>query len=155
MEARTDAISIYTKFRGWPEKLRAAAINSIIGLSKEKDMLCELSKFVAADQEAVLMGYNMAGLDTLSIQDAALRCGVKSLFDVASQQMDLYRSPIVKALRNCFPKGAGRCRTDLRSLRHIIELASPDYFEDVVGNWHDAACDAHVLRYNTRTMYML
>ena len=101
------------------------------------------------------MGYNMADLDTLSIQDAALRCGARSLFDVASQRMDLYRSLIVTALRNCFPRGAGRCRTDLRSLRHIIELASPDYFEDAVGNWHDAACDAHVLRYNTRTMHML
>jgi len=61
-------------------------------------MLCELNDIVAADPETVLMGYNMAGLDTLSIQDAALRCDVMSLFDAASQRMDLYRSPIVKAL---------------------------------------------------------
>ena len=107
-------------------------------------MLCDLNDIVAADPEAVLMEYNMTDLDTLSIQDSALRCDATSLFDAASQRMDLYRSPIVKALRKSFPKGAGRCRTDLRSLRHIIELASPDYFEDVVGNWHDAACDAHL-----------
>ena len=149
MEARPDAISIHKRLRGWPEKIRVAASISNIVLSKEKDVLCQLSNIVAADPEVVLMGYNMAGLDTLVIQDADLRCDATSLFDVASQRMDLYRSPIVKALRNCFPKGAGRCQTNLQSLRHIIELASPDYFEDVVGNWHDAACDAHVLRYNT------
>ena len=118
-------------------------------------MLCELSTIIAADPAAVLIGYNMAGLDTLAIQDAAVHCDAKSLFDVAPQQMDLHKSQIVKAIQNSFPKGAGRCRTNLRSLRHIIELATPDYFEDVVSQWYDAASDAHVLRYNTQTMHML
>jgi len=78
-------------------------------LSKEEDVLCELSTIIAADPKAVLIGYNVAGLDTLAIKDAALRCDAKSLFDVAPHQMDLYRSPIVKAIKNSFPKGAGRC----------------------------------------------
>jgi len=108
-----------------------------------------------ADPAAILVGYNMATIDTLATKDAALRCGVKSLFDVAYQQMDLYLSPVVKALRNIFPQGCGRCRTDQPSLRRIIELASPHYFTDVVGNAHDAACDAHVLRYYTRTMHAM
>ena len=144
MQGRAGAISIHEKFRGWTEELREGATSRNIELSKEEDVLRELSTLITADPEAVLIGYNMAGLDTLAINDAVLRCGVKSLFDASPHQMDLYRSPIVKAIKISFPQGAGRCRTDLRSLRHIIELASPDYFEDVVGNWHDAACDAHV-----------
>jgi len=130
VEARPGALSIHPKFRGWPERTRAKA--SV--LSKEQDVLIELSNIVAADPDAVLLGYNTAGLDTLAMRDAALRCETTSLFDVASQQMDLYRSPVVRALRNIFPQGAGRCRTDLQSIRHIIELSSPDYFKDVVGN---------------------
>jgi len=131
------------------------AVQFNIGLSKEKDVLCDLHDIFAADPESVLMGYNMAGLDTLTIQDSALRHSQPSPFGAASEHMDMYRSEIVKALQNCFPKGAGRCRTDLQSLRNIIAMASPGYFDDVVGNWHDAACDAHVLRYNPRTIFML
>jgi len=110
------------------------AVELNIGLNKEKDVLCELHDILAADPESVLMGYNMAGLDTLTIQDSALRHYVTSPFGAPFVDMDLYRSQIVKALRNSFPKGAGRCRTDLRSLRLIIERALPRYFEDVVGN---------------------
>jgi len=86
---------------------------------------------ITADREAVMIGYNMSGLDNLAIKDAALRCGAQLLFDVAPQQMDLHKSQIVKAIKNSSPEGCGRCRTDLQSLRHIIELATPDYFKDV------------------------
>jgi len=53
--------------------------------SKEIDVMTELHNIVATNPTAVLAGYNMACIDTLATQDAALRCGVKSLFDVASQ----------------------------------------------------------------------
>ena len=148
LEPRAGAISIHSKFREWPEKFREEAVGNNIVLSKELDVLCELNNVIAADSKAVLIGYNMAGLDALAVHDAAVRSGTRLFFDLAFKQMDLYRSPIVRRLRNCFPKGAGHCRCDLRSIRRIIERATPGYFNDVVGNWHDAACDANVLRYN-------
>jgi len=117
--------------------------------------MTEFHDMVAANPAAILAGYNMSCINTLATQDAALRCGVKSLVDVAYQQMDLYTSPVVKTLRNIFPQGRGHCRTDLPSLRRIIELVTPHYFDDVVGNAHDAACDAHVLRYYTQTIHVM
>jgi len=155
LAARPGAVSINPRFRAWAEQLRAKACIDNIVFSKEIDVMTELNNIIAGNPAAVLAGYNMAYIDALATQDAALRCGVKSLFDVASQHMDLYRSPVVKTLRNIFQQGCGRCRTDLQLLRRIIELASPGYFQDVVGNAHDAACDAHVLRYYTRTVHVI
>ena len=155
MAARPGAVDIHPRIRVWAERLRAKVRLDSIAFSKEIDVMTELYNIVAANPAAVLAGYNIASIDTLTTQDAALRCGVKSLFDVIYQKMDLYTSPVVKALRNIFPQGRGHCRTDLQSLRRIIELASPHYFDDVVGNAHDAACDAHVLQYYTRTMHVM
>jgi len=126
-----------------------------IELSKENDVLIELSSMIAADPESGVIGYNVAGLDTLAIKDADLRCGAQSLFYVALKQMDLHKSQIVKVIKNSFPEGCGLCQTDLQLLRHIIELATPGYFKDITSHWHDVACDTHVLRYNTQTMHML
>jgi len=68
--------------RAWAEQLRAKARKNNIVFSKEIDVMNELYNIVAANPTAVLAGYNMPSIDTLATQDAALRCGAKSLFKI-------------------------------------------------------------------------
>jgi len=79
LEARPGAVGIHPRFRAWAERLRAKARLDNIVFSKEIDVMTELYNIVAANPAAVLAGYNMASIDTLATQDAALRCGLKSL----------------------------------------------------------------------------
>lgn len=139
----------------WVEKFRAQALEKNIVFSPEIEVMTELLNIVAGNPLPLLVGYNMGSIDALSTKDATLRCDVKWLFEAAYKQMDLYKSPVIKALRNVFPVGCGLCSTTLPSVRRIIELDSPLYFCDVVGNAHDALCDAHVLRYYTRTAHAM
>jgi len=136
----------------WAAKLRAHALADNIVLSPESVVMPELLAIVAANPLAVLARYNMASIDSLSTKDAALRCEVQWLFEAAHDRMDLYQMPVIRCLRNVFPVGSKRCSTTLSSVRRMIELDLPNYFSDVLGNAHDALCDAHVLRYYTQTV---
>ena len=136
----------------WAENVRAHALENNIVLSPESEVMPELLTIVAANPLSLLCGYNMASIDSLSTKDAALRCEVEWLFDAAHDQLDLYPMPVIRAMRDVFPVGCGRCSTTLSAVRRIIERDSPNYFKDVLGNAHDALCDAHVLRYYTQTV---
>jgi len=149
---REDAIGILPALVEWAKKMRALAIQNNNVLSPESEVMTELHTIVAANPLSLVCGYNMACIDSLSTKDAALRCGVEWIFDAAHGCMDLYQAPVVQKLRDVFPEGSGRCSTTLSALRSIIERASPGYFHDVVGDAHDALCDAHVLRYYTQTV---
>ena len=155
MAPRQGAVGIVPALSVWAEKIRAQALATNMAFSPEIEVMTELLNIVAANPFSLLVGYNMATIDALSTKDAALRCNVKWLFEASHKQMDLYKMPVIKALRDVFPVGCGRCSTTLSSVRQIIELDSPLYFCDVVGNAHDALCDAHVLRYYTPTVHAM
>jgi len=136
----------------WAARLRAHALENNFVLSPESVVMPELLTLLAANPFSLLCGFNMKCIDSLSTRDAALRCEVRWLFDAAHSTLDLYRMPVIRAMRDVFPVGCGRCSTTLSAVKRIIEKASPDYFHGVVGSAHDALFDAHVLRYYTQTV---
>jgi len=152
LPSRQDATGILPGLVVWAARLRAHALENNFVLSPESVVMPELLTLLAANPFSLLCGFNMKCIDSLSTRDAALRCKVQCLFNAAHSTLDLYEMPVIRAMRNVFPVGSGRCSTTLSAVKRIIEKDSPDYFDGVVGHAHDALFDAHVLRYYTQTV---